>query len=45
VYISEGVPAGSNGQLVERVVRIAKELNRDIATPAEARKILGLPQK
>ena len=31
-----------NGQAVERVVRIAKELNRDVATPAQARKLLGV---
>ncbi len=37
----KGVPA-TNRMLVERVVRIAKELGREIATPAEARKILGL---
>jgi 3-keto-5-aminohexanoate cleavage enzyme len=32
----------SNVQLVSKIVRIAKELNRDIATPKEAREILGL---
>ena len=42
VYLSKGVPAKSNAELVEKVVRIAKELNREIATPAEAREILGL---
>ena len=42
VYLSKGVPAKSNGELVEKVVRIAKELGREIATPAEARQILGL---
>ena len=42
VYIEKGVPAVSNGQLVERVVRLAKELGREIATPDEARAILGL---
>ena len=36
------VPARSNGELVEKVVRLAKEFGREIATPAEARKILGL---
>jgi len=34
----------TNTQLVKRIVRIAKELNRDIATPKEARKILGIEQ-
>ncbi|WP_461641055.1 3-keto-5-aminohexanoate cleavage enzyme [Labilibaculum euxinus] len=43
--ISRGVVAESNGQLVEKVVRLAKELGREIATPAEAREILGLKQK
>ncbi|QZY55498.1 3-keto-5-aminohexanoate cleavage protein [Crassaminicella profunda] len=42
VYIKKGVPADSNGQFVEKVVRIAKEVGREIATPAEAREILGL---
>ena len=42
VYLSRGVLAKSNGELVEKVVRLAKEFGREIATPAEARKILGL---
>ena len=42
VYYSRGNLAKSNAQLVERTVRIAKELNRPIATPAEAREILGM---
>lgn len=42
VYLSKGVMAQSNAELVEKVVRIAKELGREIATPAEAREILGL---
>ena len=42
VYIEKGIPANSNAELVERVVRIAKELGRAIATPKEAREILGL---
>ncbi|MDY0235744.1 MAG: 3-keto-5-aminohexanoate cleavage protein [Gudongella sp.] len=41
-YISKGVLAKSNGEMVEKVVRIAKELGREIATPTEAREILGL---
>ncbi|RUT78116.1 3-keto-5-aminohexanoate cleavage protein [Ancylomarina longa] len=43
--LAKGVLAKSNGELVAKVVRIAKELGREIATPAEARKILGLKQK
>ena len=42
VYYSKGVLAESNAQLVARIVRIAKELGREIATPDEARKILNL---
>ena len=42
VYMSKGVLAKSNGEMVERVVQIAKLMNREIATPAEAREILGL---
>ena len=42
VYIEKGIPAKSNAELVERVVRLAKELGRKIATPQEAREILGL---
>lgn len=34
--------AASNGEFVARIVRIAKEMNLEIATPAEARQILGL---
>lgn len=43
LYYSKGVLAKSNAQLVERVVRLAKDYGRDIATPSEARGILGLP--
>jgi 3-keto-5-aminohexanoate cleavage enzyme len=43
IYYARGVLAKSNSELVERVIRIAGELGREIATPAEARKILHLP--
>ncbi|MFX0025300.1 MAG: 3-keto-5-aminohexanoate cleavage protein, partial [Candidatus Hermodarchaeota archaeon] len=42
LYISKGKLAESNAQLVEKVVRIASELGRDIASPYDTRKILGL---
>jgi len=42
VFLEKGVLAKSNGQLVEKAVRIAKELGRPIATPKEARKILNI---
>lgn len=42
VYLSKGVLAKSNGELVQKVVGIANNFGRDIASPNEARKILGL---
>ena len=42
LYLERGVLAKSNGELVAKIVRIAKELGRPIATSAEAREILGL---
>jgi uncharacterized protein (DUF849 family) len=45
IYVSKGVLAKSNAELVEKVVRIARELDREIATPDEARQILGLKGK
>jgi 3-keto-5-aminohexanoate cleavage enzyme len=42
IYYSKGQLAESNAQLVDRGVRIAKELNRKIATPTVAREMLGL---
>ena len=42
---TDGVPAKNNAQLVARIARIAKELNREIATPEDARRILGIPPK
>ncbi|MEW6229291.1 MAG: 3-keto-5-aminohexanoate cleavage protein [Bacillota bacterium] len=42
VYYSKGVLAESNAQLVARMARIAKEVGREVATPADARRILGI---
>jgi 3-keto-5-aminohexanoate cleavage enzyme len=42
IYYSKGVLAKSNAELVERVVRLAKELERPVATPDETRQILGI---
>jgi len=42
IYYRRGEKLKSNAQVVERTVRIAHELNRDIATPAQAREMLGL---
>lgn len=46
LYLEKGVLAKSNGELVAKVVRLAKELGREVATSAEAREILSLkPRK
>jgi 3-keto-5-aminohexanoate cleavage enzyme len=45
VYISKGVLTKSNGELVAKVVRLAKEFGREIASPDEARTILGIKKK
>lgn len=42
IFIKKGKLAKSNAELVEKVVRVAREFERAIATPDEARKILGL---
>lgn len=42
VYYSRGELARSSAQMVGRVARLAAELGRPLATPAEARQILGL---
>ena len=42
VYIGKGEPAESNAQLVGKIVRLAEELDLEIASPDEARKILGI---
>ena len=42
IYYSKGVLAKSNVEFVERTKRIAAEIDKEIATPDESRKILGL---
>ena len=42
IYYRRGELASSNAQLVERVVWLAGELGREVASPHEARAILGL---
>jgi len=42
IFYSRGVLAKTNAELVERIVRIAREFGREIATPAEARALLSL---
>ena len=42
IYLEKGVLATSNAVLVERAVRIVRDLGGRIATPGEAREILRL---
>lgn len=44
IYLRKGHLARSNGELVEKVVRLSTELGREIATPEEARRILGISE-
>jgi 3-keto-5-aminohexanoate cleavage enzyme len=41
----DGVPAKTNAELIARIVRIAKELGREIATPEDVRALFKLPKK
>jgi 3-keto-5-aminohexanoate cleavage enzyme len=43
LYLERGRKLRGNGEAVEKVVRLAGELNREIASPQEARSMLGLP--
>jgi 3-keto-5-aminohexanoate cleavage enzyme len=40
LYFSKGVLTKSNGELVERIAKLSRELGREVATPDEARRIL-----
>ena len=42
VYYAKGQLAKSNAEFVSRTARLIKEANHEVATPEEARKILGL---
>lgn len=42
IFYHKGVLAESNAQLVARIARISREVGREVATPDEARAILGL---
>jgi len=43
-YLEDGALAETNARLVEKIVGIARQLGRDIATPGEARRIIGVTQ-
>ena len=42
IYYRKGELATSNAQLVERAVRLANEMGRAVASPQDARRLLGL---
>lgn len=42
IFYNKGDLAKSNAQLVERVARIAREIGREVATPKQAREMLGI---
>lgn len=42
LYVSKGVLAKSNAELVDKVVRLATELGREIARPGDVRKMLDI---
>lgn len=45
LYYKKGEKLKSNAQLVARIKRIAEDMNRPVATIAQARAMLGLPAK
>lgn len=45
VYLSKGVLAETNGQMVEKARRMIQDLGGEIASPREAREIIGLPTR
>jgi 3-keto-5-aminohexanoate cleavage enzyme len=44
-YLEDGTPATTNALLVEKAIRIAREIGREVATPDEARAIIGIPAR
>jgi len=44
IYLEKGVLAKTNAQLVEKVVGVARDLGRPIATVEQARSLLNLPR-
>jgi len=45
IYIEPGKLCRSNAEQVEKIVRLAREMGRRIATPKEARQMLGISEK
>jgi len=45
LYYARGKKLKNNAEAVARMARIAREMNREVATPAQAREMLGISQK
>lgn len=45
LYYAKGRKLKNNAEAVERIVRLAREMNREVATPKQARQMLGLSSK
>ena len=45
VELSPGKPARTQGECVGRIVQLARSLGREIASPHDARQLLGLPRR
>lgn len=44
-YLPDGKKTAGNGQLIQALARIVREAGREIASPEEARDLLGIPQQ
>ena len=44
-YLPNGEPSRTNAELVEVAVSMARAMGREVASPKEAREIIGLPQR
>jgi 3-keto-5-aminohexanoate cleavage enzyme len=42
IYLKKGQLLKSNAEIVERVVQMAHAINREVATPAQARQMIGI---
>jgi len=45
IYLSKGVLAKGSSELVAHVAELARAAGREVATPAQAREILGVPRR
>ena len=44
-FIKDNIPAKDTSELIAKMAKLAIEMGREIATPSEARKILGLKKR